>query len=553
MNKFKRNIIFIMIVIILNISLIACNNKHNWNSLDDYEITTINNIPYTNCEADFNFPDINDVSIYYLNNGNIPYIDVLTYFNLIDSVSRIDMEDITVLEDKIIIKYNPVLYQYIFFDYNLNHEKESDLSFEMIIDFSKDEVIVDSYLFFLYQSLPIINYDNDEIVINSVNIDKGNKVVIPFYEYNIKFTTQSNYDEIVYLIPFHVANLLFTNSTLYKTYYNGDQIIAGGMCIYTEDIKTSSFKATSIPSDLKEFSYNLLTLSYDYFSTVKDIKRVDSYKNYLSKYIDELLLLDNDSYYEKLSQIIYYVDDIHSDLPAYGYYALNPNENININTEWFGPFRTNYYSLFNEYKNTLLNIYGSIIDLPTVRLLNNDTIAVIHIYMFTTETYNEVLNYLEALPDTIENVVIDVSFNAGGNVNAVFKLLALMTDKQVIFKNGVAISNSLVTYTISNNIKTYNYKWFIKTSNLTYSAGNILASIAKNNDIATIIGAKSMGGASVIESILLPCGFTYTVSGNYTFYNDLTSVEFGVDVDVLMDKIWDDLEMISIINKLNAT
>ena len=48
--------------------------------------------------------------------------------------------------------------------------------------------------------------------------------------------------------------------------------------------------------------------------------------------------------------------------------------------------------------------------------------------------------------------------------------------------------------------------WYILTSPVTFSAANLMTSMAKDGGFATIIGQDSSGGASSIEVILLPDG-----------------------------------------------
>ena len=144
----------------------------------------------------------------------------------------------------------------------------------------------------------------------------------------------------------------------------------------------------------------------------------------------------------------------------------------------------------------------------------------------------------------VKNIVIDLSYNTGGNLGALLRVLGHMTEEPIRMSYMNPRDGSNVTYFVeveTNALTSVN--WFILTSKVTFSAANLMASIAKDMGIATILGTQSGGGASSITPIILPNGTFFTMSslnvlsyrtGNdedgYTYY----SIEDGIEPDVVL-------------------
>jgi hypothetical protein len=542
-KKVVKNFILACVLGTICLTILGCSNtdeKHQ-----GLVITTIE-VPFINCEDDFDIDDMDAVELQFINNGAVPYIDVTTYIDMIDAMLHYDVSDMVIDEQRITIEYNPVVYQ------TLNPPDAEDPNYRqsMIIDFEEDTVTVSSYLFFMYQGIEHVASETDIIQITDVAITEGKSVEIPFYEYGFDFIIEETDTEQNYLIPFHVASLLFNYSTLFKTYYNGDEIYGGGLCIYREEVvRSSSFNGLDIPDDIRLASFDVFTIALDYFSSMKQARQIESYRDLFMKQLPTIRYADSDDYYMEFTKLLYQVDDLHADLPAAGYYSSAPLETLPPFPSWYRPIRKAYYNTAGTYRSTFFSLFDGTSFPPTVRLLDEERIAVIHIYQFTETMPDEFKTYIDNLPPTVEHVVIDLSMNGGGNVNAIFHLLGYMTDQPIVYNNGIAIDGSSRTFTIEVEEDAYDYDWYILTSPVTFSAANIATLLAQENGIATIIGESSSGGASPIESILLPCGFSHTISGNYTFYSTSGTAELGVPVDIEMLNLWDDNELIDLINQ----
>jgi hypothetical protein len=154
----------------------------------------------------------------------------------------------------------------------------------------------------------------------------------------------------------------------------------------------------------------------------------------------------------------------------------------------------------------------------------------------------------------IENIMLDITWNTGGNVGALYRVIGFMTNQPFLVSriSGDTNSKSSSFVQVVGVPEYHTYKWAVLTSPLSFSAANSLANIVKENNIATVIGLQTGGGASSITPILLPVGSSFTMSSNsvsayrrglgteespYTYYD----TEFGIrpNIVITIDKIFD--------------
>ena len=163
---------------------------------------------------------------------------------------------------------------------------------------------------------------------------------------------------------------------------------------------------------------------------------------------------------------------------------------------------------------------------------------------------------MELLPETVENVVIDLAYNTGGNVGAVLRIFGYMTEEAFQYHSQNPADGSAVTYYIESDYVAYDYNWYIISSEVTFSAANLMVSMAKELGIATIIGHKSSGGASSIGVISTPDGSILLIStnniistrvGNEIDGYEYVSIEFGVEPDYYIQNVVSDEEIIATI------
>ncbi len=220
-----------------------------------------------------------------------------------------------------------------------------------------------------------------------------------------------------------------------------------------------------------------------------------------------------------------------TDYHADGYYLKTINDVDYMATlNYNGTYSTAYIGLTTSIPSSYDNSWS----------ITGDIFALIE---SDSAVYLEVMiKEIEQEKPGVENIGLDLTFNTGGNVGALYRILGLMTDEPFAVSSFNRDTYSYSTTYITTSYESYSeYDWFLLSSLVTFSAANELVTIFKQNEIGVIIGQTSGGGASSITPILLPDGTFFTMSsnsvntirddeGNYTFN------ELGIDPDYEIDQ-----------------
>ena len=162
------------------------------------------------------------------------------------------------------------------------------------------------------------------------------------------------------------------------------------------------------------------------------------------------------------------------------------------------------------------------------------------------------------------NAMMDLTWNTGGNVGALYRVLGFITDQPFVTASiDGDTDGASSSYVYIDGVPVYAHlNWALLTSPLTFSAANSMANIFKMNNLGTIIGLTSGGGASSITPILLPSGTSFTMSSNnvgatrlgdgtdenpYTYVN----TEFGIvpDIEITIEEIYDESILLTAFNQ----
>lgn len=114
---------------------------------------------------------------------------------------------------------------------------------------------------------------------------------------------------------------------------------------------------------------------------------------------------------------------------------------------------------------------------------------------------------------SVINIGLDISFNTGGNIGALYRVVGLMTNEAFAVSSYDGETKSYSTSYVTTTYDAYDeYNWFLIQSVVSFSAANELSTIFKQNNLGKIIGQTSGGGTSSITPILLPDGTFFTMS-----------------------------------------
>jgi len=521
-------------------------------------VTSVRSVEFEGTSTEYVVASQASVNLYFVNNGTVPYIDVQTFITMLDGA--LDSSIISVTpegEDGLRVSYEV---EYEDFDGSIVTE-----AYWAYIDFTENTFTVNNFNFFEnYIASTSSDYGEG---LNYVGADytDGNEVTIPLGHYNFDLTIYEDGGNTYYLMPVAVADLLFCGGVYYDVYYNGDKL--WGIDTFSisssdeadialqEQIRTSSYNTKTMATDMKWATYHYLALAFDYFYGLKEDHGVATYYNSLYSYAESMITGTDVNLYRKIFDIAYAMDDLHTSHVFPGYYENVYDIGLSISD--LGPRSTTFYNGLWAVQDLLDVKYGSYNDIPEYTLLDNDKIAVIHITGFTIDTPDAFKATLDKLPATVESVVIDLSYNTGGNVGAVLRIFGYMTENPIMYHSQNPADGATVTYYIESDYVAYDYNWYILTSSVTFSAANLMTSIAKEQGIATILGQDSSGGASSIGAIYTPSGSCLLIStnnvlstrvGNETDGYQYISVENGISVDYFMVNVASDTELINIIH-----
>ncbi|XFA98903.1 S41 family peptidase [Candidatus Izemoplasma sp. B36] len=510
-------------------------------------------LPFESLSEEYTVDPIAEVEVYYVNDGTLPYIDVETFINICQGV--IDAEQLV---------YTPIGNDVLEVSYEVTYEDfDGQMVTELLkatIDFTANTFTVESFDFFDNYSMPTESDYGEGLIYADYDFIPGSQVVIPLGEYNFDIITHTEGENTYYLMPLHVTNLLFNSSQYYSVYYNGDKL--WGVDFFSDEdlpaqTRTSSYNALNMEQDMKDATYHFLALTLDYFYGLKDYKQIESGYDYLLPYSKDILAKSDGALYESIFTLTYDLDDLHSSHSYSGYYSdLSFNDSLTLSLSDLGPDTISFYNGMWRIEDKLEALYGSTTSVPQVRYLDDNVTAVIYIRGFDIDTPNVVNMALGNLPANIENVVIDLTYNTGGNVGAVFRTFGYMTEESVIYNSQNATDGSTVSYYIQSEYVAYDYNWFIASSSVTFSAANLMVSMAKQTGVATIIGQQSGGGECSITPIYTPDGSMIVISSlnslKYRTGNEVDGYEYlhtegGIEVDYYMEDPTSDSEMAAVI------
>ena len=288
---------------------------------------------------------------------------------------------------------------------------------------------------------------------------------------------------------------------------------------------------TLVPNVLggnKFFYYNNSTQQYKLAEVL--IKGLDdTYKN---SYVDELISAGY--VYDETSSIYTKVIDDNQ-------YHVKVQHDSEFELLYIGVMKT-------ELLEDLDNFTEEIID-----LIEADSAVYMEMYLeLITKEYNK-----------LDSVILDLTFNTGGNVGALYRVLGFVTTESFAVASIDADTNSnSISYVRINGVPDYSYlNWGILQSPATFSAANEMSTIFKQNNLGVVIGTVSGGGASSITPILLPNGSAFTMSsnsinayavetGNPENPYEFISNEFGIepDVELLSNQIYDNQLLLNTLN-----
>jgi hypothetical protein len=382
------------------------------------------------------------------------------------------------------------------------------------------------------------------------------------------------------LLPEFLLSQLFLAPGYSHLYYNGDAYYS--MYFLGDDdskqfneIRKSSKNSSKQFHDVRVATFDSLVFNLDYLYGLKDDKGVTSFYNEISvSQRNNILSLTTSKNLDGVASFIYKgLDEMHSSYSYGSIYGKIDDKYKITSASQFGSstysWYTGYWDVQDEYKKKKGAIVDSdfsktkmadVQEIDRTVIISGNT-AFIYLEGFETDTSDdasyktdsylfmvEALEFIKSKP-SITTIVLDLSYNTGGNVGAMFRVLGFMTDEKLPYSNLNPLTGAAYTayYEVDIDLDdnydgdAYSeYKWVILTSSVSFSAANSLTNVAKNLNIP-VIGNKTGGGGSSIAPVVLADGTGVILSSNSTSATVVdgayVSIEHGVEVDYEFDSV----------------
>ncbi|MDD3067646.1 MAG: S41 family peptidase [Acholeplasmataceae bacterium] len=532
-------------------------------------ITSFVELPYETLTEEYEVLD-GSLLTYYVDNGSVPYVDIEDMITLLQGY--IHSEDIEFLwnqESQILT----LSYSTTYVD-EITQEEVTD-DYVAYLDFTLNTITVPNLSFFDgYIFSTATDYSAGLTYLEDYYYEEGDTIIFDLNAYRFDML----YENGDYIMPFHLANLLFCGGSYFNVYYNGD----GYKGIYTfgddpTEFMTSSLNDSTIPVDVRLATFDAFAFTLDYFYGLKVEAGIESYYTELNQFIEDMLspytLYSSRAYSDFVYKVL---DELHSSM-IYGSFYDNANgDTPSISLFNLGDRTKAWYDVYFSVQDQISSAWGSEENIPDYRIIDGSNTAIIYLDGFVTKQVDDpdtvidsdvfmetTLQSIFLENSNIENIVIDISYNTGGNLGALYRVLGYITENPIASHYQNPISNEKSTYWLEvDTTARTEINWFLMTSKVTFSAANLMAAIGKYQDVATIIGTTSGGGACSILPIYLPDGSGYQISSlNMISYRigseaegwEYIGIESGVtpDYELSVNRLTNDAFIVELIEKIN--
>ena len=461
---------------------------------------------------------------------------------------------------------------------------ERENGYTLTFDFANDKLIFVDYDAFMHNSndstlidLVSENGTDENGVAELIWRDKqasfdryGDEMKVDLGAYGIHMIAQDD----GYYVPLQTLDDFTLLRSLISVVFNGQALFIANDEIffdsneghYTEAAEVYYSAPTGDRSDaLAEYSYNELCLALDTFYGLKEVHDITSFREFFWQTGLDEVLSDNDAMDadNALKSVIdYYFDDLHSVFDEYSYLAgLNPisnstgisNRKLEAHGDEDSAARDAAYPdgwlKYEEVGNTAYitfdsfdsNYYGRgyYMAREDGEVLDDTVQQIIDAHAQITR---------ENSP--IENVVLDLTNNTGGAVDAAVVVLGwFLGDAPFSVKNMATGAMSTAVYRADVNLDhQYDEKDTVSDKNLyclispvSFSCGNLVPAALKSSQKVTLIGRTTGGGSCVVQPMSTAYGTVFQISSplrmsflkNGSFYD----IDQGVEPDYYIDNI----------------
>ena len=504
---------------------------------------------------------------------DLPYVDLSEFVNLVNRVDAFDSRDpfgaepeakedyaCSADEDGVFVcAYQPQQSQVII-DFNFG-----TLTYTCMDTFGKDPA---------YSPFEIQTNELDFLqrVYNPKVSRLGGPKTLPLLDYGIPMIHQDG----KYLIPLHTAFdfLMWAAKAPAKILCcNGAAVFIGA--------RDTMFGYSDAPSDLgeiyfaqqpakrspelAEYGYNELCLMLDFFYGLKSSHHIDSFRGFFRNngYEEMLLSADPAEADQALVDVIRFtLDDFHSNFNfsswMTGFEAEQSFEGQSLSSAIYYKNAAAFEQAFSESGLDGLEFYAESGNTAYLTLYAmNTAVDSDRFYSMSLEDPNNI-GYRDAVEQIlyahaqinrenspIENVVLDLSLNPGGDVNSAACVLSwFLGEGYVTIANSFTGALGVGQYKADIN-RDHQFteedslrgrkKLFCLISPLTFSSANMTAAMMKMSGAVTMIGQTTKGGSGIVTPSVTGWDTIFTLSGFRTVVTLKNGSWYDADVGVVPD------------------
>ena len=454
------------------------------------------------------------LNTYYFNKSNIPYVSIVDLVEAVDYYETAFIEK----EDN---------------DFYLDLDEYSK---HIKIDKDENKMYVYDFDFYSVDDMEykyVKDYQN-HLQMTVEELDEDIEEVINLSDYNLEIKEVEN----KLVLPFHVISSLFSLNSYYYIYYTGYGYVG-----YSLD--DGNYTAKNVASNVK-YDDEFANYQYNYLRFL--LNELYGLKFYNKPNVDSLLeeckdeIMARKTSFQGLNRLIGKLDDMH--VYSFGYqdyfsssYSSYSGPKKDAARKLVGDLFLEYYTVYNNYHIGAMPIKATINGIETkAMIIPFDEFKI-------NSTMKEVSDgLLFARESGINNIILDVSLNGGGDTFALAEVLGLMTNDDILQETFNVRSGHTLTerfkvdanedgdFTDLDAFTDMNF--YVLSSGYSFSCANEFINYCKKHNLAKIIGQKSGGGGCAISPAITPFGslFYYSSLNGMKDSNGILS-EDGIDVD----------------------
>ena len=494
-----------------------------------------------------------DLNVYYINGGSIPYISAGDVGMLIENAYQMGGQDLAF--------------------YGLEYQTEGDHAvytraggpYAMDIDFTNDTISFPDYdAFFKLEEIGLV--DMVWISKNTAGLYQKSPLSLDRYGKALTFDLAAYGIDLVqtadgYYVP------LQTVSDLLISYYGGNVLFNGEAAVLGDaDQELAEILASGKnqwDEEFARFNYNALCCALDYQYGLKEIHGIERFDLLFEETgLKKDFLSDDET---KADQALYkliswYLGDLHSTYNGVSY--LSDMERMKEMADVKGLAAAKMASVKEELSAARKLAYPD--GIPAYEEVGNtayitfdvftDPDAATDYFAVPAEADNSMKDTIRLIQyacarilregSPVENVVLDLSLNGGGSTTAAeYVMAAFLREADSSTKNMMTGAMTNAVYTVDTNLDglfdekdTLGGKGlhlYCLESPVSFSCGNLTPNVFKASQRVTLLGKTSGGGSCSVYTLTTAAGSKFNISGfrrfsvmkNGSFYDIDTGAE----------------------------